>query len=98
MSAMTGSSSAAPARTRTKTWTLRMEIAEEGEDVTTVDAALDTGESTLVSHTTAHRNPHDPPDPAIGDEYAAGRALLDLGKQLLRAGTTDAAANDPEQR
>lgn len=92
---MTGQSAAAPART--KTWTLRMEIAEESDDVTTVRAALDTGGTTLVSSTTAHRNPHDPPVPEIGDEYAAGRALLDLGKQLLRAGTTDAAANDPQQ-
>ena len=92
---MTGQSAAAPART--KTWTLRMDIAEEGDDVTTVRAALDTGDTTLVSRTTAHRNPHDPPVPEIGDEYAAGRALLDLGKQLLRSGTTDAAANDPQQ-
>ncbi|WP_152648796.1 dsRBD fold-containing protein [Streptacidiphilus anmyonensis] len=30
--------------------------------------------------------------PEIGDEYAAGRALLELGRQLLRAGETDAAS------
>lgn len=57
-------------------------------------AVLDTGDNTLESRTTAHRNPHDDPVPEIGDEYAAGRALVDLGHQLLRAGRTDAAAND----
>lgn len=82
-----------PSPARTKTWTLKMEIVEEDEDLTVVDATLDTGRKSLVSHTTAHRNPQDPPSPDIGDEYAAGRALLDLGKQLVRAGTDDAAAN-----
>ena len=71
-----------------------MDIFEEDEDVTTVHAVLDTGETTLVGRNTAHRNPHDPPAPEIGDEYAAGRALLELGRQLLRAGTTDATANE----
>jgi hypothetical protein len=81
------------ATTRSKTWTLRMDIVEEGMDATAVDATLDTGTRTLVCHTSAHRNPNDPPVPDIGDEYAAGRALLDLGKQLLRSGTYDAAEN-----
>jgi hypothetical protein len=79
--------------TRTKTWTLRMDIVEEGMDATAVDATLDTGARTLVCHAGAHRNPNDPPAPDIGDEYAAGRALLDLGRQLLRAGASDAAVN-----
>ncbi|WP_225849721.1 dsRBD fold-containing protein [Streptomyces sp. HPF1205] len=78
---------------RSKTWTLRLDIVEEDMDSTSVDAYLDTGHRTLACHTSAHRNPHDPPAPDIGDEYAAGRALLDLGKQLLRAGTSDAAEN-----
>lgn len=77
----------------TKTWTLRLDISEEDEDLTAVRAVLDTGGGTLVSRTTARRNPHDPPAPAIGDEYAAGRALLEIGRQLLREGTADASAN-----
>ncbi|MFI1093622.1 dsRBD fold-containing protein [Streptomyces sp. NPDC020917] len=93
---MTDDKGSGPART--KTWTLRMDVFEEDEDVTKVDAALDTGERTLTSRSSAHRNPHDPPVPSIGDEYAAGRALLDLGKQLLREGTTDAAANDKHEK
>jgi len=83
----------AQARTHTKTWSLRLDIQEENEDLTRVEAALDTGRRTLRSSTTAHRNPQDPPAPEIGDEYAAGRALLELGRQLLREGTTDAEAN-----
>lgn len=81
-------------KTRTKTWTLNLEIAEESRDATSVDAALETGDRTLRTHATAQRNPGDPPAPEIGDEYAAGRALLDLGRQLLRVATVDAAANE----
>ncbi|MET9182259.1 dsRBD fold-containing protein [Kitasatospora aureofaciens] len=83
-----------PQNLRTKQWTLRLDLFEEG-DVTKVHAALDTGDNRLESRTTAHRNPHDPPAPEIGDEYAAARALIDLGNQLLHAGRTDAAANEP---
>ncbi|MGA5824040.1 dsRBD fold-containing protein [Kitasatospora sp. NPDC094028] len=79
---------------RTKQWTLRVDLFEEG-DVTKVHAVLDTGDNRLESRTVAHRNPHDPPVPEIGDEYAAARALIDVGNQLLRAGRTDAAANEP---
>ncbi|MFD7589326.1 dsRBD fold-containing protein [Kitasatospora sp. NPDC059811] len=78
---------------RTKRWSLRLDLFEEG-DTTKVHAVLDTGDNTLESRTTARRNPHDPLVPEIGDEYAAARALIDLGHQLLRAGIADAAAND----
>ncbi|MEV7186405.1 dsRBD fold-containing protein [Kitasatospora sp. NPDC093102] len=83
-----------PTPMRTKRWTLRLDLFEEG-DATKVHAVLDTGDNTLESRTTAHRNPHDPPVPEIGDEYAAARALIDLGHQLLRAGRVDAEANEP---
>ncbi|MFE5588249.1 dsRBD fold-containing protein [Kitasatospora sp. NPDC056531] len=79
---------------RTKRWTLRVDLFEEG-DVTKVHAVLDSGDKRLESRTEAHRNPHDPPAPEIGDEYAAGRALIHLGQQLLRAGESDAVANEP---
>ncbi|MEV7179030.1 dsRBD fold-containing protein [Kitasatospora sp. NPDC093679] len=79
---------------RTRRWTLHLDLFEEG-DLTWVHAVLDTGGRRLESRTDAHRNPHDPPVPEIGDEYAAGRALVDLGHQLLRAGTADADANEP---
>lgn len=79
---------------RTKTWTLNLEILEESRDATSVAAALEMGEKTLRTSATAQRNPGDPPAPDIGDEYAAGRALLDLGRQLLRVATVDAASNE----
>ncbi|MEV6164920.1 dsRBD fold-containing protein [Streptomyces sp. NPDC052052] len=74
---------------RTKRWSVRLDLFEEG-DLTKVHAVLDTEDTTLQSRTSAHRNPHDAPVPEIGDEYAAGRALIDLGNQLLRAGSLDA--------
>ena len=80
----------------TRTWTLRLDIFEKDEDTTTVHAILDTGDNTLASRTTAHRNPADPPVPEIGDEYAAGRALLALGRQLVDAGAADADVNAPQ--
>ncbi|MFD9130126.1 dsRBD fold-containing protein [Kitasatospora sp. NPDC059571] len=78
---------------RTRTWVLRLDLFEE-DDTTRVHAVLDTGDNRLESRTSSRRNPHDPPLPEIGDEYAAGRALVELGQQLLRAGRTDATAND----
>lgn len=57
-----------------------MDLFEEG-DVTEVHSVLDSGDKRLEGRTEAHRNPHDPPAPEIGDEYAAGHALIDLGQQ-----------------
>ncbi|MFE5586039.1 dsRBD fold-containing protein [Kitasatospora sp. NPDC056531] len=81
---------------RTKQWSLRIDLFEEG-DTTKVHAVLDTGDNKLEARTAAHRNPNDPPAPEIGDEYAAARALIDLGHQLLRAGLSDSAANAPSE-
>ncbi|MCX4784915.1 MULTISPECIES: DUF1876 domain-containing protein [unclassified Streptomyces] len=78
---------------RSKQWSVRLDLFEEG-DLTKVHAVLDTGDTTLRSHAAAQRNPHDTPVPEIGDEYAVGRALIDLGNQLLRAGETDSASGD----
>ncbi|MFD5432950.1 DUF1876 domain-containing protein [Kitasatospora sp. NPDC127067] len=77
----------------TKRWTLRLDLFEQG-DTTKAHAVLNTGDNTLESRTTARRNPNDPAVPEIGDEYAAARALIDLGHRLLRAGLSDSAAND----
>lgn len=88
---MTQQKAAAPGRTRT--WNVRLDIFEEDEDSTAVHAILRTGDNELVTRTTARRNPHDKPVPEIGDEYAAGRALLELGRRLVEAGATDAEDN-----
>ncbi|MFE7329663.1 dsRBD fold-containing protein [Streptomyces sp. NPDC057565] len=78
---------------RSKQWSVRLDLFEEG-DLTKVHAVLDTGDTTLRSRASARRNPHDTPVPEIGDEFAAGRALIDIGNQLLRAGRTDSASGD----
>ncbi|WP_236652089.1 dsRBD fold-containing protein [Streptacidiphilus neutrinimicus] len=76
----------------TKTWNVRIDIFEEG-DITRVHASLDTGDNRLQATSASRRDPVDRPIPEIGDEFAAGRALVDLGYQLLRAGNADSAAN-----
>ncbi|WP_327123634.1 MULTISPECIES: dsRBD fold-containing protein [unclassified Streptomyces] len=78
---------------RSKHWDVRLDLFEEG-DITKVHAVLDTGDTTLRSRTSAQRNPNDTPVPEIGDEFAVGRALIDLGNQLLRAGRADSASGD----
>ncbi|MFJ7244053.1 universal stress protein [Kitasatospora sp. NPDC098652] len=71
--------------TRTKDWQLSLHVVED-RDTTRVHAVLDADGTVLHSDALARRNPRDPPAPAIGDEFAVGRALVDLGHQLLRAG------------
>ncbi|MFC5911154.1 dsRBD fold-containing protein [Streptacidiphilus monticola] len=83
-----------PKPVRNRTWTVTVDIVEEGDDETRVHAVLDTGEQVLESRANARRNPHDTPVPVIGEEFAVGRALVGLGYQLLRTGTVDAAADD----
>jgi hypothetical protein len=85
------------AATRTKHWTIDLDIHEQGDE-TTVHAVLRGDADTLESRTVAQRNPHDAPNPEIGDDFAAGRALLDLGRQLLRAGTVDSSAAEERPR
>ncbi|MEV7025144.1 universal stress protein [Kitasatospora sp. NPDC093558] len=71
--------------TRTKDWQLSLHVVEEG-DTTRVHAVLDADGDVLHSDTLARRNPRDTPAAAVGDDFAVGRALVDLGHQLLRAG------------
>ncbi|MFD5461637.1 universal stress protein [Kitasatospora sp. NPDC127059] len=74
-----------PATARTKDWQLSLHVVED-RDTTRVHAVLDADGTVLHSDALARRNPRDPPAPAVGDEFAVGRALVDLGHQLLRAG------------
>ncbi|WP_052440905.1 dsRBD fold-containing protein [Streptacidiphilus anmyonensis] len=55
--------------------------------------ALDTGDNRLQATSASRRDPVDRPVPEIGDEFAAGRALVDLGYRLLRAGNSDSSDN-----
>ncbi|MFD8750373.1 universal stress protein [Kitasatospora sp. NPDC059577] len=74
---------------RTKDWQLTLHVVED-RDTTRVHAALDADGHVLHSDAHSRRNPGDAPAPRIGDEFAVGRALVDLGHQLLRAGVHDA--------
>lgn len=78
-----------PAVRTTKNWQLSLHLVEE-RDTTRVHAVLDADGEVLHSDAYARRNPLDGPAPAVGDEFAVGRALIDLGHQLLRAGTRHA--------
>ncbi|MFC5241864.1 DUF1876 domain-containing protein [Streptomyces atrovirens] len=63
-------------------WKARVYLFEE-ERTTKARAVIDTGTTVLTGHGTARRNPADADVPEIGDELAAGRAVQDLGRQLL---------------
>jgi hypothetical protein len=67
-----------------KEWSLRLYLSEHDPD-TTARIVLDTGDSLVECCAEAHRSPYDEAVPEIGDELAAGRALISLGRRLLRS-------------
>ncbi|MFJ1733425.1 DUF1876 domain-containing protein [Streptomyces sp. NPDC088254] len=69
-------------------WKVRLYLFEE-EGTTKARVVLDTGTTELTGHGEAHRNPVDTDVPEIGDELAAGRALHDLGRQLVDVAERD---------
>ncbi|WP_223736265.1 dsRBD fold-containing protein [Streptomyces purpurogeneiscleroticus] len=83
---MSGTSNAE--RLAVKEWKLRLHLYETGPK-TTAWAVLDTGDNVLEARGHAHQHPHDAPVPEIGDELAAGRALVILGQQLIHYAAMD---------
>ncbi|TJZ99576.1 DUF1876 domain-containing protein [Actinacidiphila oryziradicis] len=71
-------------------WKVRLYLFED-EGTTKARVVVDTGATALTGRGVAHRNPADTDVPEIGDELAAGRAMRDLGQQLV-----DAAQHDVE--
>ncbi|MFE1441122.1 DUF1876 domain-containing protein [Streptomyces sp. NPDC058739] len=69
-------------------WRVHLYLFEE-EGTTKARVVLDTGTTELVGHGVAHRNPADTEVPEIGDELAAGRAMQDLGRQLVDVAERD---------
>jgi hypothetical protein len=65
-----------------KRWRANVFLVEE-EGGTAADAVLETGVTTIHGGGRARRNPADPQIEGIGDELAAGRALIALGRRLL---------------
>ncbi|MFJ7150009.1 dsRBD fold-containing protein [Streptomyces sp. NPDC100445] len=72
-------------------WRLNLYLCERDPD-TTARIVLDTGDGVLESRAEARRSPYDPAVPDIGDELAAGRALIAMGRLLLRAADGDMRA------
>ncbi|MEV4739075.1 DUF1876 domain-containing protein [Streptomyces sp. NPDC049555] len=80
-------------------WKVSVELREENGR-TTARADLETDSASLTGRGTAQCAPDDADVPAIGDEFAAGRALRDLGNRLLEAAEKDVEAHGaaPEPR
>ncbi|MGW4566379.1 dsRBD fold-containing protein [Streptomyces sp. NPDC004561] len=74
-----------------KEWRLNLYLSEHDPD-TTARIVLDTGDNVLESHAEARRSPADRDVPEIGDELAAGRALIAMGRLLVRAANGDMKA------
>ncbi|MEV4393890.1 dsRBD fold-containing protein [Nonomuraea sp. NPDC049607] len=65
-----------------KEWTVRIRLAEDGDD-TSARAVLTTPDGTTAEGAGhARRNPADPSMPVVGDELAVARALADLAGRL----------------
>ncbi|GGW49363.1 hypothetical protein GCM10010503_27760 [Streptomyces lucensis JCM 4490] len=74
-----------------KEWRLNLYLSEHDPE-TTARIVLDTGDNILESRAEAHRSPQDREVPEIGDELAAGRALVAMGHLLMRAAQGDIKA------
>ncbi|MGW2638871.1 DUF1876 domain-containing protein [Streptomyces sp. NPDC001348] len=73
----------------TAEWKVRLHLFEDDEGTTKAHVVLDTGTTALTGHGSAHCHPADANVPEIGDELAAGRAMVDLAHQLLNAAERD---------
>jgi hypothetical protein len=80
---------AAPHSARAKQWQISMNLIEYENNLTRAQVTAEAGARTLRCYGEAHRNPTDTDVPDIGDEVAAGRALIELGNQLLRNAAQD---------
>ncbi|MFI8239277.1 DUF1876 domain-containing protein [Streptomyces sp. NPDC085866] len=76
----------------TTEWKVRLHLFEDDDGTTKAHVVLDTGTTALTGNGTAHRHPADTNVPEIGDELAAGRAMVDLAHQLLEVAGRDIQA------
>ncbi|MER6945376.1 DUF1876 domain-containing protein [Nonomuraea sp. NPDC005983] len=76
-----------------KEWTVKIFISEDDGDERTLARAVLSAQGSQWHESVglARRNPHDRPVPEIGDELAAGRALMDLADKLIGDATEDVA-------
>ncbi|MET8804123.1 DUF1876 domain-containing protein [Streptomyces sp. NPDC004546] len=76
----------------TTQWQVRLHLFEDDDGTTKAHAVLETGGTALSAHGRARCHPADANVPEIGDELAAGRAMVDLAHQLLSAAERDMRA------
>ncbi|MEU8251335.1 DUF1876 domain-containing protein [Nonomuraea sp. NPDC048916] len=76
-----------------KQWTVQIYISEDDGDERTLARAVLSARGTRWHESVgvARRNPDDRPVPEIGDELAAGRALMDLADKLIIEAAEDVA-------
>ncbi len=80
----------------TRVWTTEIVFTEVGE-TTRADAVLDCGFAQYRGWGQAKRSPDDEDVPRIGREIAAGRALEDLVRKLLKTAEHEIADQTGEQ-
>jgi hypothetical protein len=80
-----------PASTQPKRWQVSLSVTGHGNSLTRAHVTAYTGSASLHCYGEAHRRPDEADRPVIGDEVAAGRALIALGNQLLRSAEQDLA-------
>jgi hypothetical protein len=73
----------------TAQWNVRLHLFEDDDGTTKAHVVLDTGTSALSAQGSARCHPADANVPEIGDELAAGRAMIDLAHQLLSTAERD---------
>ncbi|MDT0566163.1 DUF1876 domain-containing protein [Streptomyces sp. DSM 3412] len=73
----------------TSEWKVRLHLFEDDEGTTQAHLVLETGATKIVGRGAAHRHPADSDVPEIGDELAAGRAMNNVARQLIRAAERD---------
>ncbi len=71
-----------------------VEVTFEEDDTRTAATARLTGPNApdCVGHGYSRRNPHDKPEPKIGEEVATARALSNLAHELLEKAAADIEA------
>ena len=77
-------------------WPVTLRLTEDDDD-TVAKASVRTRDNVLTAEGRARRDPHDPSVPEIGDELAAGRALVELGRTLIRAAAKDIGVFENER-
>ena len=84
---------ARPLGLETRTAVIELRVEEDSEDCE-ARATLRTSTGVFTGVGTARRNPADPPQPLIGEEFAIARSLADLAAQLDGAARAATSRDD----